>query len=166
MLPSLQQIQANPEQYQHQTVVLGGQIISVINGDQHTTLEILQRPLWDSGQPRSDSDRSDGRFRAEFDYFIDPETYQSGRLVTVRGQLTGMDEGHIGEHPYRFAHIQADGIELWRKTSAPEVRYHFVWGVGPYYGYPYPYRSAVITGAKPLKHPVPKHPAHPKASTP
>ncbi|MFK4751960.1 Slp family lipoprotein [Oceanobacter antarcticus] len=153
-LPDLQQLQASPDQYQHQTVVLGGRIVSVINGAEHTTLEILHRPLWSSGQPHADNDQSGGRFRAELGYFVDPEIYQPGRLVTVRGQFTGMENGQIGDHAYRFALIKADGIELWRETVPTEVHYYTGWGTWggwPYYPPP-SRRGATIIWTDPLKH--------------
>ncbi len=135
-LPTLKQLLQSPQEHAGDTVVLGGQIIKVSNTEQHTVLEILQKPLWDSGHPRSDQDASNGRFRAELDYFVDPEIYKKGREVTVRGTFTGLQQGKIGSHEYQFAHINVSGIELWREQPETEVHYIFGydrWGPSPFY---------------------------------
>ncbi|WP_221798852.1 Slp family lipoprotein [Oceanobacter mangrovi] len=166
-LPTMQQLMNNPQQYQGQTVVLGGELVSTTNENNATELEILQIPLWNSGKPRAEKDNSSGRFRARLNYFVDPQIYQPGRLVSIRGVFTGIEEGSIGEHQYRFPMIQADGIELWPQEQ-PQTEVYLqagwgVWGPSPYlltphrsYYYPAPAPTTKSAPPKPAKRTPPQ----------
>ncbi|MCY0966672.1 Slp family lipoprotein [Parathalassolituus penaei] len=139
--PGFKEVQANPDQYKGQTLVWGGQIVSVTNKDQSTVLEILQMPLWDTGKPRTERDLVGGRIHAHVPYFLDPEVYASGRLVSVRGTFAGIEAGKIGEHEYSFPTLDVNGIELWPKSQDPEVVYFMDYG---FWGPPPPPRSRIF----------------------
>jgi len=134
-LPTLATLLSDPASHKGETVVFGGQIISVSNDDNRTVLEILQQPLWDSGRPQNNRDASQGRFRAELDHFVDPEIYKKGRMVSIRGEFNGLITGKIGNHTYDFANIKANGIELWSEEPDTEVVVIGVqqWGPAPFF---------------------------------
>lgn len=138
--PGFKEVQANHTQYQGQTMVWGGQIVAVTNKDQSTLLEVLQMPLWDTGKPRTERDLVGGRFHAKVPYFIDPEVYAQGRLVSIRGTFSGIESGKIGDHEYNFPVLEVTGIELWPKQEDPEVVYFMDYG---FWGPPPP-RSRIM----------------------
>jgi outer membrane lipoprotein len=132
--PKFAELLASPEQNQGKTLVMGGQVVSISNANNSTLLEILQMPLWETGKPRTDRDLVGGRMRARVPYFLDPEVYAKGRLVSVRGVFSGLEDGTIGEHPYQYPTLDVTGIQLWPKDQDPEVVYlmnYGFWGPGP-----------------------------------
>lgn len=140
-LPAFADLQANPDQYKGQPVVLGGMVVSVTNSSDSSTLEVLQLPLYSSGRPKTGSDQTGGRFRAVFSGFLDPEVYANGRMVTVRGQVSGSEEDKIGDHPYTYLILQGDGHYLWREQP-DEVQVRYYMGIQSYYPYPVYVRPA------------------------
>lgn len=133
-LPSLHELQKNTAAHINETAVLGGVIVDVVNEANHTTIEILELKLFASGRPRSDTDASQGRFRVTFDTFLEPQIYAKGRALTVRGKVTGMVEGKIGNHPYQFVHLQGNGYHLWpEQADEIQVRYYMGMNPAPYH---------------------------------
>ena len=59
------------ESFRGNTVILGGYILETRNQEGSTLIKILQAPLMLGDEPRS-SDYSQGRFRVEFQGFLDP----------------------------------------------------------------------------------------------
>jgi outer membrane lipoprotein len=126
-----------------QAVRWGGEIIKVEPKAGSTCFEILARELDSSARPLA-RDPSGGRFIACHAGFQDPEEFKQGREITVVGKVTGVDHGRIGEFDYRYPHVEADAIHLW-KPRPLYVRtqpyydpwmYGFGpgWGWGPYWG--------------------------------
>ncbi len=125
------------------TVRWGGTIAGVENRSAETWIEIVERPLDSSGQPR-ETDRTGGRFLARISGFLDPAIYAKGRDITVSGTLLAPVARTIGEYPYAFPVIQTEQIHLWPKASpAPSPHYYYdpFWP-DPWYPwrYPFPYR--------------------------
>ena len=132
-LPTFGDVQNNPDEFKGRQMVLGGMIVSVRNDKDHSTLEVLQLPLYSSGRPQP-TDKAGGRFRVVFDEFLDPEVYSNGKMVSVRGVLTGTESGKIGEHPYTFLMLKGDGHYLWR-DQPDEVQVRYYMGINTYYPY-------------------------------
>jgi outer membrane lipoprotein len=151
-LPTLSQLQQNPEAYVGSQVVLGGRIVAVTNFADGSTVELLQLPLYTSGRPKNDVRSTSGRIRVHFEQLLDPEVYAKGQLLTVRGIILGKEDSTIGEHPYSFVSIDGNGIYLWPERDDPEVIY--IMGVQnglfPYYREPryVPVRSTKPTTAE------------------
>ena len=100
----------------------GGTISTVAVGQDETCLQIVARPLDERARPRL-VDRSDGRFWACREGFLDPEIYARGRSVTVVGRLTEVREGIIGERPYRFPVVRVEELVLWPRSGPTQVPY-------------------------------------------
>lgn len=96
----------------------GGTIAAVRNTEAGTTvLEIVSRPLRRSGRPVRD-DRTDGRFLAVVNEFLDPAIVTKGRDVTVSGEVGELRDGAIGESPYRFPVVQVSDYQYWKRQVA------------------------------------------------
>jgi outer membrane lipoprotein len=122
-LPTLSQLQHNPEAYLGSQVVLGGRIVAITNYADGSSVELLQLPLYSSGRPKEDVRATSGRIRVHFDQLLDPEVYAKGQLLTVRGIILGKEDSTIGEHPYSFISINGNGLYLWPERDDPEVIY-------------------------------------------
>lgn len=130
-----------------QAVRWGGEIIKVEPKSASTCFEILARDLDARARPLP-RDPSGGRFIACHQGFQDPEEFKQGREITVVGRVTGVDSGRIGEFDYRYPHVEADAIHLWKPRHYARTPYYDPWGYGfgagwgwgynPYWG-PGPY---------------------------
>lgn len=125
----------------------GGTIAKVENRQTDTLIEIVERPLDGEGRP-TDGDRSGGRFIAKIAGFVDPAVYESGREITVVGNLAEPTTRKIGEYVYRFPVVEVTQHYLWplRPAVVYPPRYYdpfwydpwYPWGPYPWYpGYPY-----------------------------
>lgn len=138
--PGVDEVRGDPEAFQGQTVVWGGNVASVTNLAEGTRLEIVSRTLGRDQRPL-EADRSDGRFHAFFPGFLDPQVYAPMREVTVRGRVVGINEGTVGAFAYSFPLVEADALHLW-PVPPPQVIYRDPfwdpWGPwGPYWGHPW-----------------------------
>lgn len=121
--PGLAEVLQDPDAFEGADVIWGGVIASVSNLADGTHLEIVSRPLGRDTRPVS-GDRSDGRFRAFFPGFLDPQVYTRLREVTVRGRVTGVTDGVVGMFPYTFPQIEAAAVHLWPPVQPePHVVY-------------------------------------------
>lgn len=98
------------------TLRWGGVIAKVVNKQEETWIEIVQKPLGSIARPIN-KDVSTGRFLAKIEGFLDPVIYEKGRELTVNGAYTGVTEGKIGEHAYKFPVIATTGYHLWPKRK-------------------------------------------------
>ncbi|KHT63025.1 starvation-inducible protein [Photobacterium gaetbulicola] len=94
-------------------VRLGGVIAAVDNGEHQTRLEIVAMPIGRDAKPKLGS-KTQRRFVAYVDGFLEPMEYHPGRLISVAGQVGGEEEGRVGEYLYRFPVVAASGTQLWQ----------------------------------------------------
>jgi len=110
------EIHRSPEQYRGRSVRLGGVIVDVVNKEEGSTIEILEKPLNWRGRPKP-GDESGGRFIAIFGGFLDEEIYRSNRPVTVVGEITGVKTAPIGEMVYNYPLLSGREIRLWEEKG-------------------------------------------------
>ena len=125
-----------------QTVRWGGIIIETINNKDTSEIIILAYPLDNEARPSIYSHNSARRFIANFNYFIEPNTYTEKREITVIGKLDRIEEGEIGEFNYKYPVILVENHVLWPTRSSydsdPYYYDDYYRGYG-YYPYYYPY---------------------------
>jgi len=118
-----------------QRVRWGGEIIKVEPRADRTCFEILSRELYDDARPKR-RDRSQGRFVACKQGFLDPAEYPAGRDVTVVGAVDGTERHKVGDYDYTFARVDANEVYLWpKRADYPPGYYDPFWG--PCYGDPF-----------------------------
>ena len=83
---NIQQVIKNPSASQGKMVIWGGAIVTAKNMKEGTVFEIVQKPLSSEERPLN-VDRSDGRFLALYDGYLDVAIYSKGREVTVAGTI-------------------------------------------------------------------------------
>lgn len=125
---------ADPSIYKEKVLLLGGMIVENESGREGTRLEIVSRPLdrWDKPE---ESEESEGRFLADSEKLLPPDTYKVGRLVTLVGVVKGSLSKPLKNAPYLYPLLEVRDIHLWdRYEHGDHYYYHYdPW----YYGYPY-----------------------------
>ena len=125
---SFSEILRSPEQHRGKVVRLGGVILNVVNKEEGSTLEILEKPLNLRGRPKPGDD-SGGRFIAVFGEFLDKAIYRMDRQVTIIGEITGMKTAPIGEATYNYPLLSGREIQLWKDRGHFD-RMRFNIGIG------------------------------------
>ena len=97
-----------------ETVRWGGEVLRVEPKTGTTCVEVLGHALGSTARP-IDTDRSNGRFMACQNGFIEPGDYPKGREVTVIGRLSGTVTGRVGEFDYVYPRVAASTMYLWPK---------------------------------------------------
>jgi outer membrane lipoprotein len=98
------------------TQIWGGVIARVENFSDFTLLEVVSYPL--RNQEPQTSRMTDGRFRLEFQGFLDPLDHRVGRRISARGRVVRVDPGTIGEVDYAFPVMVANEVYLWPEADA------------------------------------------------
>jgi outer membrane lipoprotein len=122
------ELQANPENYKDEFVILGGRIIKTENFSDYSEITVVQFPLDRSNRPLADNE-SDGRFLVRSDSFIDPEIYAPGRLLTVAGEITGAEIRSVGNYPYEHPIVRGE-LYVWEPRGRQSPRFQFGLGIG------------------------------------
>ncbi|MCT4702321.1 Slp family lipoprotein [Enterobacteriaceae bacterium H20N1] len=134
---NLVQVMNAPELYVGQEARFGGRVVNIDNRQGKTRLEIATVSLDEGARPQL-GEPSKGRIYADVNGFLDPVDFR-GQLVTVVGPIMGTVEGKVGETPYKFLVVQANGYKRWRVTQQvvmpPQPIDPWFWGG------PYPYRG-------------------------
>lgn len=126
-------LQAEPDRYMGETVLLGGRILEIAPSPTATELIVLELPLDWQDRPKQRAN-SQGRFIVQAAEFLDPARYTPGALLTVVGTLGGSETRAIGGFDYRYPRLLATEIKLWPATpdrSSPA--FHFGIGVGTHF---------------------------------
>ena len=108
-------------------VLWGGVIIGAINLTDHTDFNVLFYPLDKSQRPDLDKPPQN-RFIVRYSGYLETMVYATGREISVLGSVQGVEDGKVGDAPYRFPVIKADKIYLW--PIGGDSRVHFGVGVG------------------------------------
>ncbi|UVD99490.1 Slp family lipoprotein [Pectobacterium parvum] len=124
-----------PQIYVGQESRFGGRVVSIRNEANKTRLEIASMPLDSGAKPLLDMP-SEGRFIAYVNCFLEPVDFKD-QLVTVVGPIVGTEQGAIGDKPYRYVVIDAQGYKRWnvvQRLMVPPGGYG-PWGWRAGYGY-------------------------------
>lgn len=112
------------------TVLWGGVVVSATNLAERTRLEIVGYPLDSYSQrPKADAEPA-GRFLAYKAGYLETAEYKRGSRVTLRGEITGSEEGRVGEAPYTYPTVEIEALELWPAPSSRGEGSRFRFGVG------------------------------------
>lgn len=126
-----------PQIYVGQESRFGGRVVSIRNEANKTRLEIASMPLDSGAKPLLDMP-SEGRFIAYVNRFLEPVDFKD-QLVTVVGPIVGTEQGAIGDKPYRYVVIDAQGYKRWnvvQRLVMPPGGYGYgPWGWRAGYGY-------------------------------
>lgn len=109
-------------------VVWGGVLVEVSNLARTSELEILAYPLDRSQRPQRERPPI-GRFIAVYPGYLEPVEFAPGSLVTVIGEIQGLDTRPVGEARYTYPVVAARGVHLW-DPKRPDGNFHIGVGIG------------------------------------
>ncbi len=134
-------VRENAEAHVGKTLLLGGLIVAAQVARAGSELEILRYSLDRWGRPL-DPDEASGRFLVRSERILDPALYESGRLVTLTGQVAGEETRALGESTYRYPVFRLTAIYLWPQQDRyldPRGYSPYVYPYFPYYHWYSPY---------------------------
>ncbi len=107
-------------------VIWGGRVVSVINKQDNTRLEIIAYPLNYAQKPVAKA--SPGRFIAFKQGYLESLDYVD-QLVTIQGKIEGMENNisnsHVDDQDYQFPVVEIKKIRIWPVVNEPRVRFNF-----------------------------------------
>ena len=121
------------EQYQGQTVIVGGYIVSVENRKDLSRIVAVQTSLGIGQEPES-KDLSKGRLILVYKGFLDPEVYTKDRRITVGGRILD-SSAHDPKASFPYLKIAVEEIHLWA-VRKPVPAYPY-WDDDFWYPYPW-----------------------------
>ncbi len=112
----------DPDLYKGRPVIIGGNIISAINTEEGTYIEVIQKPLDYRGRPE-ETDLSAGRFIIFYEGYLDTAIYSRGREITVFGEVMGKRIRTLGETLYPYPLIKGKDIYLFELRRDIPIRF-------------------------------------------
>ena len=102
-----------PESYQGRMLVVGGEVLKAKRLKDGTQIEFLQLPLDKDERPILNRQRSDGRFFAIQQEFLDPATIEVGTVMTIVGEVSGAKTDHLDDVEYRYPVLIVKHLHTW-----------------------------------------------------
>ncbi|NJL17719.1 MAG: hypothetical protein HC938_11510 [Nitrospira sp.] len=124
-----------PEAYEGRMLIFGGEVLKAKRLKDGTQIELLQLPLGKNEGPILNRQRSDGRFFAIQQEFLDPATIVAGTRMTIVGELSKAKIEHLDDVEYRYPVLIVKHLHTWHDRSDDYAR-----------AYPYPRFSIGIGG--------------------
>ena len=122
-----------PGEYVGRTVMIGGNVIRAKRTERGTELEVLQLPTEKDGPVSEERLRSEGRFLAVREAFLDPASLPEGTPITVIGTVKGETTRQLDESDYTYPVLEVKHIIDWKSIASQRRRDR-----SPYYGGYYP----------------------------
>lgn len=150
-------LKAAPANYVGRVIMAGGVVISAKRTKDQTEIEILQLPTEGRGPSTTDRLRSEGRFLAIREEFIDPASVPPGTPITVIGVVKGSTTRPLDDSEYIYPILDIKHLTDWSAVASqqsggsaaafygPHYSPFGYWGrpygYSPYLGRPYPFFS-------------------------
>ena len=163
-------LQAAPGNYVGRVVMVGGVVIKAKRTKDQTEIEVLQLPAEGGGPSTTDRLRSEGRFLAVREEFLDPATVPPGTPITVIGVVSGSTTRPLDETDYTYPILDIKHLIDWSAVASQRSGESAAAFYGPYYspfgywGRPYGYYpyfgrpSPFFTQPRPPSPPSPPRP--------
>ena len=124
-----QSVIAEPDVSFGKIALWGGTILSIVNLEETTQIEMLAYPLNSSHKPMHDK-KPLGRFLIQHKGYLEPATFEQGKLLSVLGSLGKSQKGKVGESDYAYPVINARQLHLWTPgDEGPQTSFHFGLGI-------------------------------------
>lgn len=147
-------LHAAPGNYVGRVVMVGGVVIRAKRTKDQTQIEVLQLPTEGGGPSTTERLRSEGRFLAVREGFLDPASVPAGTPITVIGVVTGSTTRPLDESEYTYPILDIKHLIDWSAVASqrsgggaaafygPYYPPYYWWGpygYYPYFGRPYPF---------------------------
>lgn len=142
-------LHAAPGNYVGRVIMVGGVVIRAKRTKDQTEIEVLQLPTEAGGPSTTARLRSEGRFLAVREEFLDPASVPPGTPITVIGVVRGSTTRPLDESEYVYPVLDIKHLIDWSAVasqqsgggaagfSGPYYPPFYWWG--PYGYYPYPW---------------------------
>jgi outer membrane lipoprotein len=143
-------LHAAPGNYVGRVIMIGGVVIRAKRTKAQTEIEVLQLPTEAGGPMTAERLRSEGRFLAVQEAFLDPASVPPGTPITVIGVVRGSTTRPLDESEYTYPVLAIKHLIDWRAVAAQQSGGGAAAFYGPYYQplgywwgpygyYPYPW---------------------------
>ena len=138
-------LHAAPDNYVGRVIMVGGVVISAKRTEDRTEIEVLQLPNEAGGPSTTERLRSEGRFLAVREEFLDPATVPPGTPITVVGVVSGSTTRPLDDSEYTYPVLDIKHLTDWSAVASQHSGGSAAAYYGPYYspfgywGMPYGY---------------------------
>lgn len=145
-------LKAATDSYIGRIVTVGGIVLTAKRTKEQTEIEILQLPSTGGSVSAKDRLRSEGRFLAVRNEFLDPASVPAGTPITVIGAVRGSTKRLLDESEYIYPILEIKHLIDWNTVASQDSGSGSAAFYGPYYppfgywgspygygGWPYPY---------------------------
>ena len=138
-------LRAAPGNYVGRVIMVGGVVIKAKRTEDRTEIEILQLPTEAGGPSTTERLRSEGRFLAVREEFLDPATVPPGTPITVVGVVSGSTTRPLDDSEYTYPVLDIKHLTDWTTVASQQSGGSAAAYYGPYYspfgywGRPYGY---------------------------
>jgi outer membrane lipoprotein len=168
-------LRATPGNYVGRVIMVGGVVIKAKRTEDRTEIEILQLPAAAGGPSTTERLRSEGRFLAVRQEFLDPATVPPGTLITVIAVVTGSTTRPLDDSEYIYPVLAIKHLTDWNTVGSrrsggdasmfygpfysPFGFWGRPYGAYPYFGGPSPFFNQPRSLSPPPapRHPIPPH---------
>lgn len=147
-------LQAAPGNYIGRVIMVSGVVITSKRTKSQTEIEVLELPGKAGGPSTTERLRSEGRFLAVQDAFLDPASVPPGTPITVIGAVKGSTTRPLDDSEYSYPVLEIKHLIDWSTVASqqsgggaaafygPYYPPYYWWGPYGYYPYawgPYPF---------------------------
>ena len=131
---SFAQMVQDPSAHIGHILKVGGVVLSAKRFVDRTEVMVLQIPLDSDSVPKWDRTKSQGRFIATQQPFLDPATLPTGTRVTIIGEVTGQASVPVDEEEKVYPVLAIQALKVWPMIPRNTYGYRPYWGPYPYWG--------------------------------
>ncbi len=141
---SFPQLVEDPSTHIGQIVKVGGVVLSAKRLVDRTEVMVLQIPLDNDSVPKWNRTKSQGRFIATQQTFLDPATLPQGTRLTIIGEVTGQATVQVDEEEKAYPVLAIQALNVWPMIPPNGYGYRPYWGPygGGYWGSYWPYSAS------------------------
>jgi outer membrane lipoprotein len=138
-------LRAAPGNYVGRVIMVGGVVIKAKRMENRTEIEVLQLPTEAGGLSTTERLRSEGRFLAIREEFLDPATVPPSTPISVVGVVLGSTTRPLDDSEYTYPIIEIKHLTDWSAVASQRAASNAAAFYGPYYspfgywGTPYGY---------------------------
>lgn len=126
-------LQAAPGNYVGRIVLVGGVVIKGKRTKDGTEIEVLELPTKADGPATTERLRSEGRFLAVREAFLDPASVPPGTPITVIGLVKGATTRPLDESEYTYPVLDIKHLIDWSAVASQQSGGGAAAFYGPYY---------------------------------
>lgn len=131
---SFSHVVQDPFAHQGQIVKVGGVVLSAKRLVDRTEVMVLQIPLDNDSVPKWNRIKSQGRFMATQQTFLDPATLPKGTRLTIIGEVTGQVSVQVDAEEKVYPMLVIKALKVWPAIPRTPYGYRSYWGPYPYWG--------------------------------